>query len=160
MRRIDGRKRYFSRSVGNLILLAPELEGLRRIDSSEIGFRERHAARVIAATDSLGMCTNPVTMTITRSDQNKEDKTMSEREKNEKSTVRPMKRTRKKVCAFCADRAEFIDYKDVAKLRKCMTERYKILPRRVTGCCAYHQRELTTAIKKARQVALIPYVSD
>ena len=64
MRRIDGRKRYFSRSVGNLILLAPELEGLRRIDSSEIGFRERHAARVIAATDSLGMCTNPVTMTI------------------------------------------------------------------------------------------------
>lgn len=54
---------------------------------------------------------------------------MSEREKNEKSTVRPMKRTRKKVCAFCADRAEFIDYKDVAKLRKCMTERYKILPR-------------------------------
>lgn len=85
---------------------------------------------------------------------------MSEREKNEKSTVRPMKRTRKKVCAFCADRAEFIAYKDVAKLRKCMTERYKILPRRVTGCCAYHQRELTTAIKKARQVALIPYVSD
>lgn len=64
MRRIDSRKRYFSRSVGNLILLAPELEGLRRIDSSEIGFRERHAARVIAATDSLGMCTNPVTMTI------------------------------------------------------------------------------------------------
>ena len=82
---------------------------------------------------------------------------MAEREKNEKSTVRPMKRTRKKVCA---DRAEFIDYKDVAKLKKCMTERYKILPRRVTGCCAYHQRELTTAIKKARQVALIPYVSD
>jgi len=85
---------------------------------------------------------------------------MSEREKTEKSAVRPMKRTRKKVCAFCADRAEFIDYKDVAKLKKCMTERYKILPRRVTGCCAYHQRELTTAIKKARQVALIPYVSD
>ena len=50
---------------------------------------------------------------------------MSEREKNEKSTVRPMKRTRKKVCAFCADRAEFIDYKDVAKLRKCMKQLYK-----------------------------------
>ena len=47
---------------------------------------------------------------------------MSEREKNEKSTVRPMKRTRKKVCAFCADRAEFIDYKDVAKLRKCIQD--------------------------------------
>ena len=86
---------------------------------------------------------------------------MSEREKKRKvnsSSYEAYKK--KKVCAFCADRAEFIDYKDVAKLRKCMTERYKILPRRVTGCCAYHQRELTTAIKKARQVALIPYVSD
>lgn len=73
---------------------------------------------------------------------------------------RPMKRARKKVCQFCVDRAEFIDYKDVAKLKKCMTERSKILPRRVTGSCAYHQRELTIAIKRARQVALIPYVSD
>ena len=75
-------------------------------------------------------------------------------------SARPVKRARKKVCQFCVDRAEFIDYKDVAKLKKCMTERSKILPRRVTGACAYHQRELTTAIKKARQVALIPYVSD
>ena len=71
-----------------------------------------------------------------------------------------MKRGRKKVCMFCADRAETIDYKDIAKLRKCMTERSKILPRRVTGTCAYHQRELTKAIKRARHVALIPYVSD
>ncbi len=70
------------------------------------------------------------------------------------------KRGRKKVCMFCVDRAEKIDYKDVAKLRKCMTERAKILPRRVTGTCAYHQRELTSAIKKARHVALLPYVSD
>ena len=85
---------------------------------------------------------------------------MSEREKNEKTMARPVKRARKKVCAFCADRAEFIDYKDVAKLRKCMTERAKILPRRVTGCCAYHQRELTTAIKRARQIALIPYTAE
>ena len=85
---------------------------------------------------------------------------MAERnEMNDKST-RPMKRARKKVCQFCVDRAEFIDYKDVAKLKKCMTERSKILPRRVPGCCAYHQRELTVAIKRARQVALIPYVSD
>jgi len=61
---------------------------------------------------------------------------------------------------FCADRTEFIDYKDVAKLKKYMTERAKILPRRVTGCCAYHQRELTTAIKRARQLALIPYAAD
>lgn len=74
--------------------------------------------------------------------------------------ARPVKRARKKVCQFCADRVEFIDYKDVAKLKKCMTERAKILPRRVTGCCAYHQRELTVAIKRARQIALIPYVAD
>ncbi len=72
----------------------------------------------------------------------------------------PMKRARKKVCQFCADRSEFIDYKDIAKLKKFMTERAKILPRRVTGCCAYHQRELTTAIKRARQLALIPYAAD
>ena len=80
-------------------------------------------------------------------------------EKFEKS-ARPVKRARKKVCQFCADRVEFMDYKDVAKLKKCMTERAKILPRRVTGCCAYHQRELTVAIKRARQIALIPYVAD
>ncbi len=80
-------------------------------------------------------------------------------ERTERS-VHPMKRTRKKVCQFCADRSEFIDYKDIAKLKKFMTERAKILPRRVTGCCAYHQRELTTAIKRARQLALIPYAAD
>ena len=61
---------------------------------------------------------------------------------------------------FCVDRIERIDYKDLAKLRKCMTERAKILPRRVTGTCAFHQRELTVAVKKARQIALLPYVSD
>ena len=78
-------------------------------------------------------------------------------EKNE----RPMHRKpRKKVCFFCVDRAEFIDYKDVAKLRKYVSERAKILPRRVTGTCAAHQRELTTAIKRARYVALLPYVAD
>ena len=78
----------------------------------------------------------------------------------EKNSARPMKRSRTNVCMFCVDRAETIDYKDIAKLRKCMTERSKILPRRVTGTCAYHQRELTKAIKRARHVALIPYVSD
>ncbi len=73
---------------------------------------------------------------------------------------RPAKKLRKKVCMFCADRIEKIDYKDLAKLRKCMTERAKILPRRVTGTCAYHQRELTVAVKRARHIALLPYVSD
>ncbi len=67
---------------------------------------------------------------------------------------------RKKVCQFCADRTEFIDYKDVAKLRRFVSERSKILPRRVTGTCAYHQRELTQAIKRARHLALLPYMSD
>ena len=74
--------------------------------------------------------------------------------------ARPSKRPRKKVCMFCVDRVEKIDYKDITKLKKCMTERSKILPRRVTGTCAYHQRELTVAIKRARHIALLPYVSD
>ena len=69
-------------------------------------------------------------------------------------------RKRRKVCQFCADKATFIDYKDVAKLRRFISERSKILPRRTTGTCAMHQRELTTAIKRARQIALLPYVSD
>ena len=66
----------------------------------------------------------------------------------------------KKVCHFCVDRVEEIDYKDVARLRKFISDRAKILPRRATGTCAKHQRALTTAIKRARQVALLPYVSD
>lgn len=78
-------------------------------------------------------------------------------EKNDRAVRR---KARKKVCHFCADRIEEIDYKDVAKLRKFVSERAKILPRRATGTCAAHQRELTTAIKRARQVALLPYVND
>jgi len=73
---------------------------------------------------------------------------------------RPMVRRRKKVCIFCADKIEFIDYKDSAKLRKFISERGKILPRRISGTCSKHQRELNTAIKRARQVALLPYVTD
>lgn len=67
---------------------------------------------------------------------------------------------RKKVCQFCIDRQESIDYKDTGRMRKFISERAKIIPRRVTGTCAYHQRELTLAIKKARQIALLPYVND
>lgn len=81
-------------------------------------------------------------------------------EKERSQGNRMNKRPRKKVCQFCVDRVEKIDYKDIGRLRKCMTERSKILPRRVTGTCAYHQRELTIAIKRARYLALIPYVSD
>lgn len=73
---------------------------------------------------------------------------------------RPMMRRRKKVCIFCTNEAEKIDYKDVAKLRKFITERGKILPRRVTGTCAIHQRDITTAIKRARHLSLLPYIDD
>ena len=67
---------------------------------------------------------------------------------------------RKKVCQFCADKTEVIDFKDTEKLKKYITERGKILPKRITGTCAVHQREVTTAIKRARIGALLPYVAD
>lgn len=67
---------------------------------------------------------------------------------------------RRKVCAFCVDKVQHIDYKDVAKLRRFVSERAKIVPRRVTGTCARHQRQLTVAIKRARHIALLAYVSD
>lgn len=67
---------------------------------------------------------------------------------------------RKKICIFCADKVSFIDYKDSAKLRKFISERGKILPRRISGTCAVHQRELNTAIKRARNMALLPFVTD
>lgn len=69
-------------------------------------------------------------------------------------------RKKKKVCAFCAEKVKDIDYKDIPRLRKSLSERAKILPRRVTGTCAKHQRQLTEAVKRARHIALIPYVSD
>ena len=69
-------------------------------------------------------------------------------------------RKRKKVCNFCVDKVTSIDFKDSAKLRRYTSERGKILPRRTTGTCAAHQRDLTTAIKRARQIALLPYVAD
>ena len=70
------------------------------------------------------------------------------------------RRPRRKVCAFCADKIETIDYKDQARLCKFISERGKILPKRMTGTCAKHQRELTIAIKRARHVALLPFVAD
>ncbi len=69
-------------------------------------------------------------------------------------------KTRKRVCSFCADKSKSIDYKDVSKLKKYITERGKILPRRISGNCSKHQRELTIAIKRARQVALLPYSAE
>jgi small subunit ribosomal protein S18 len=67
---------------------------------------------------------------------------------------------RKKICSFCADKSKGIDYKEINKLKKYITERGKILPRRISGNCSKHQRELTTAIKRSRQVALLPYSAE
>ncbi|MBQ9949728.1 MAG: 30S ribosomal protein S18 [Clostridia bacterium] len=75
--------------------------------------------------------------------------------------MRPrVRKTRRKVCQFCVDKVEYIDYKDASKLRGHITERGKIKPRRMSGVCAKHQRDLATAIKRARQVALLPYVAE
>ena len=83
--------------------------------------------------------------------------------KNDKGAASPMKRRggrrRKKVCVFCGKDSE-IDFKDVNKLKRYVSERGKILPRRITGNCAKHQRALTVAIKRARHIALMPYVQD
>ena len=76
-----------------------------------------------------------------------------------KKPMKPMRR-KKKVCQFCVDQIDHIDYKDTARLRKYVSERSKILPKRITGTCAKHQRQLTTAIKRARQIAILPYISD
>lgn len=70
------------------------------------------------------------------------------------------RRPRKKVCAFCVDKAVDIDYKEVGRIRKYTTERGKILPRRISGNCAKHQRLLTIAIKRARNVALLPFTVE
>ena len=81
-------------------------------------------------------------------------------ERSERPGGRGGRKGRRKVCQFCVDKIDSIDYKDVARLRRFMSERAKILPRRVTGTCARHQRDLTVAIKRARQIALLPFVSE
>ena len=70
------------------------------------------------------------------------------------------RKPKKKVCSFCVDKVQEIDYKDVAKHRRYVSERGKILPRRISGNCAKHQRQLTTAIKRARHIALLPYPTE
>ena len=85
----------------------------------------------------------------------------------EKTTATPVaakkpvrKAPRRKVCAFCVEKATAIDYKDTAKLKKFITEKGKMLPRRMTGVCAKHQRILASAIKRARPVALLPFKGE
>ena len=75
-------------------------------------------------------------------------------------TDRRNRKSRKKVCAFCMDKIEHIDYKDVPRLRRYLSDRAKIIPRRVTGTCARLQSQLTVAVKRARHLAFLPYVGD
>ncbi len=82
---------------------------------------------------------------------------MADNKKRGNRSDKPYRRPRKKVCVFCAEKIDEIDYKDVEKLRKYVSEKGKILPRRVTGACAKHQRKITDAVKRARTIALLPY---
>ena len=79
---------------------------------------------------------------------------------NDDDSMPRQRRIKKKVCAFCADKNLVIDYKDSDKLKKYVSEKGKILPRRVTGLCAKHQREVTLAVKRARHIALLPYTAE
>ena len=90
-----------------------------------------------------------------------ETKERTERSERPERPERPRNdRRRRKVCQFCVDKVTSIDFKDTAKLRKYVSDRGKILPRRMTGTCAMHQRQLTEAIKRARHVALRPYTAE
>lgn len=74
--------------------------------------------------------------------------------------IKKERRKKRRQCNFCADKVEGIDYKEIPRLRRYITERGKILPRRITGNCANHQRQLTSAVKRARVMALLPYTSE
>lgn len=73
---------------------------------------------------------------------------------------RDRRRPKRKVCSFCVDKIQDVDYKDTGRLKRFLSDRGKILPRRITGNCAGHQRQVTVAIKRARQVALLPYTIE
>ncbi|HHW91912.1 MAG TPA: 30S ribosomal protein S18 [Firmicutes bacterium] len=70
------------------------------------------------------------------------------------------RKRKRKVCSFCIDKIDYVDYKDVGRLRRYISERGKLLPRRITGNCARHQRQVTRAVKRARNIALMPYTND
>ena len=90
----------------------------------------------------------------------KGNKKFNRNNNNDDDSMPRQRRIKKKVCTFCADKNLVIDYKDADKLKKYVSEKGKILPRRVTGLCAKHQREVTTAIKRARSIALLPFVAE
>jgi len=77
-----------------------------------------------------------------------------------RATAKKERRPKRKICNFCAEKSDSIDYKDTIRLRKYISERGKILPRRISGNCAKHQRGLTTAVKRARIIALLPFVAE
>ncbi len=79
---------------------------------------------------------------------------------DDKSVKKIKRQPKKKVCTYCVEKATSIDYKDIAKLKRATTEKGKILPRRTSGICAKHQRQLATAIKRAREMALMPYKAE
>ncbi len=85
---------------------------------------------------------------------------MPDRDSRGRRPNNKQRRMKKRVCSFCMDKVTSIDYKDISKLRKYITERGKILPRRISGNCAKHQRTLTIAIKRARNIALLPYTTE
>ena len=87
-------------------------------------------------------------------------KKFNNRNNNDDDSMPRQRRIKKKVCMFCADKNLVIDYKDTDKLKKFVSEKGKILPRRVTGLCAKHQREVTLAIKRARHIGLLPYTAE
>lgn len=92
-----------------------------------------------------------------------EEATAPAAERTEAAPQRVQRQNRKrgkKVCAFCVDKIDYVDYKDTRRLQKCVSERGKIYPRRISGTCAKHQRQITVAIKRARHIALMPYISD
>lgn len=89
------------------------------------------------------------------------DKKNNKRRNNQDDDFNPkFRKMRKKVCPLCGDKNLVLDYKDAEQMRKFINERGKILPRRVTGACAKHQREITLAVKRARHIAIIPYTED
>ena len=80
--------------------------------------------------------------------------------KSKRATAKKERRPKRKVCNFCVERLDTLDYKDTTRLRKYISERGKILPRRISGNCDSHQRALTTAVKRARIIALLPFVAS
>ncbi|MBI1882635.1 MAG: 30S ribosomal protein S18 [Chlamydiae bacterium] len=90
----------------------------------------------------------------------RDDRRRDDKKREDRKAEREEKVIRKKKCKFCLDNVEAIDYKDTNRLRKNLTERGKIIPRRITGNCSSHERQLAEAVKRARYIALIPHVID